>query len=196
MLLGECHQILDEVFLHFRYFIKMEVLNLDRTTVCYTAIATLTKLPFLSSLSLRQCSEIDDLCLSMICQLPVLSELNLGMNNVTDNGVQLLISMHLLKSLDLSYCTRLNGGWIQGWEEDQKWNLKKLNLADCNWVTNDILGVISQKMPNLEDLTLHNCTQITEQGLSHLIACPITVLDVSDCNGTSLKSQKGTTCLS
>lgn len=187
--LGECHGMSEASLLSLTCFRKMRVLNLDRTMVSQEAVWALAELPVLSSLSLRNCSEINDACLMLLPRLQQLMELNLAkLNNITDEGVCHLILMQKLHVLDLTYCTRLDGSWIHGCTpEDVQWQLTQLKLTDCcNWVTDDVLHDISLKMPSLEILILRNCVRISKAGLSSLRRCPLENLDLSLCYGTCL----------
>ena len=169
-----------------RCFQQMEVLNLERTMVNRSGIHAMIELPYLTSLSLRNCSEIDDLCIIDLTQLHQLTFLDLGkLNEITDDGVSHLIKIKKLQSLDLAYSTRLTGSWVEGrGMEGETWSLRKLKLKDCyNWVTDGVLQRIAAKMPHLNELVLQNCAQVGQNGLAALHHCPLTALDLSLCSG-------------
>ena len=172
-----------------RCFRQMEVLNLERTMINRSGIRALAELPYLTSLSVRNCSEIDDLCVIDLTHLHQLTFLDMGkLNEITDDGMRHLIKLTKLQSLDLAYSTRLTGTWVEGCDsESEGWSLRKLKLKDCyNWVTDGVLQRIAAKMPYLKELVLQNCAQVGQNGLAALHHCPLTSLDLSLCSGLQL----------
>jgi len=186
--LGECHGMTETGILALTQLKELQVLDLERTMVSVESLSDLIHLTHLTSLSLRSCSEINDLCLILLTELHWLRELNLGkLNNITDAGVRHLIRLQHLQILDLAYCTRLDGSWIHGVAPfDRCWSLKQLKLADCcNWVTNEVLADISNRMPDLKVLILRNSVRVSQEGLHHLTCRSLEILDLSLCSGVT-----------
>jgi len=179
--LGECHGLSGKALVGLKTLTKMHKLNLERTMIGVEAMQVIEELTNLDSLSLRNCSEIDDFCLRFLRPLTGLMELNVSkLYNITDEGVQHLLSLPNLKILDLSYCTRLNGDWNLWF----KLELIELRLADCcSWATDSVLIGLAPFVPKLQTLKLENCVQLTSEGLKALTPLKLINLDLSFCVG-------------
>lgn len=179
--LGECHGLSGRALIGLKSFKNMRKLNLERTMIGLEAIQVIEELSNLESLSLRNCSEIDDFCLLFLTPLTSLVELNVSkLYNITDQGVQHLLTLPNLKILDLSYCTRLSGDWNLQF----KLELTELKLADCcSWATDRVLAELAPFVPKLRILKLENCVQLTSEGLKALTPLKLVDLDLSFCVG-------------
>jgi len=77
------------------------------------------------------------------------------------------LAVSFLQECNLSRCTLRNGS-IGQIARSAGPNLRVLNLEDCSEVSNTTLGEIGQNCPNLTELLLKNCRNISDAGILNL----------------------------
>lgn len=169
--LSLCKQITDTSLNRIAYHLKnLEVLELggccNLTNASLSAIAI--KLKKLKRLNLRSCWQITD---QGICQLA-------GLNKEKLVGDEPLA----LEYLGLQDCQRLTDESMK-YIADGLLTIQSINLSFCVSVTDGGLKSLAS-MPNLKELNLRSCDNISNIGMEYLTkgACTVTSLDVSFCD--------------
>jgi len=137
--------------------------------------------PNLRTLNLEEFSSIvDDDVVKAIGSLSHLVNLTLAGSQITDAGIANLKELELLKSLTLSGCTSITN---QGLEPLEKIKLKSLALEGCPQIKEQGLAFIG-KNPDLRDITLRFCNQLTLEDLKPLMFIKgLENLSISNCQG-------------
>lgn len=176
---------------------ELQTLRLDDAKITDVGLATLSKLPTLTTLSLRSCVLVGnaglaglvslrnleslDVCgcfritdegLESISELPSLRMLDLTyLHKITDRGVTKLGGLSLLECLSLSLCLKITDGGLVGLTRLTA--LTTLDLSYCSHITEAGLGSIkaltSLRKLNLDQCCNLACSMVTAlQGLDHL----------------------------
>ncbi|OQR94309.1 hypothetical protein THRCLA_08197 [Thraustotheca clavata] len=100
---------------------------------------------------------------------------------ISDNGMQTLSSLPSLRRLHLNHCSQLSGVALLGLT-----NIVDLDVSYCTWVVDIVFSFIVRSFAHLQNLTVRNCTGLTNQGLYYLSERPhsyssILHLDISGC---------------
>lgn len=175
--LSLCKQITDTSLNRIAYHLKnLENLDLggcsNLTNASLSAIAI--QLKKLQRLNLRSCWHITD---QGICQLAGLNK-EKNVNEKSSSANQSLA----LKYLGLQDCPRLTDEALKYISEGLP-TVDAINLSFCISVTDSGLKHLA-KMPNLKELDLRACDNISDIGMSYLVegGCTVTSLDVSFCD--------------
>ena len=107
----------------------------------------------LLSLSMSECSNMDDDVLHVLSGKCVrLRELDIGLTNISDVGV-------------VSFLAPLKTQPHASSADGRRVSMRKLNLWSCIRVTDDTLAVVAEMCPNLTDLDVRMCSNITDYGV-------------------------------
>lgn len=173
--LSLCKQITDTSLNRIAYHLKnLETLDLggccNLTNASLSAIAI--KLKKLQRLNLRSCWQITD---QGICQLAGLNKEKAAITSTSDQPLA-------LKYLGLQDCPRLTDESLKYISQGLP-TVESINLSFCVSVTDSGLKYVA-RMPNLRELDLRACDNISDIGMAYLTegGCTVTSLDVSFCD--------------
>ena len=115
----------------------------------------------LENVDLAGCSKISNDGLRFLsCNLKKLKHLNLrSCRHLTDVGIEKLCG-----PLDDNSPISANGPELY----PARFSLQSLSLQDCQKLSDESLGYISQRLPNLKSINLSFCVSITDTGLKSL----------------------------
>ncbi|MDB6080778.1 MAG: dynein regulatory complex subunit 6-like [Chlamydiia bacterium] len=153
-------------YIHFLSRLTSLVFSFSQITD--DAVAHLTALPSLTSLTLSRCSRITDLalqCLQACTQLKILTISSC--DQVENSWLQQITPMHALTALDLSDCWSVTD---HGIEHVLLPRLKSLKLSGCWRLTDGAIFALSSKRTILQNLELADCGEITDAGIGRLSA--------------------------
>ncbi|MEC7838930.1 MAG: hypothetical protein VX777_02700 [Chlamydiota bacterium] len=119
----------------------------------------------LGSVNLFGFENISNNCLKRLSEnLPELNQLVICSSSITNAGLAHLSQLHLLNSLDLSFCGSITDTGLE--HLSNLTFLELLGLSDCSRITDEGLGHLS-KLSLLKSLDLTFCRNITDAGLKH-----------------------------
>lgn len=156
-------EILDEMMDYVVQLESLESLSLENCGLKNTGLAKICRsLPNLRVLNLRR-TDVNDSGLASLKKLPKLEQALLMFLNITDNGLVHLSDMQQLRTIDLRGSTAISDDGIKHLEGLK--NLKALKLRNV-LVTNGAMPSIG-KLTELKVLTLED-TQVDDDGISEL----------------------------
>jgi hypothetical protein len=144
---------------------------------------------YLQKLGLFMCTAITDDCLNAISSgLSELTSISLGGNRkISSAGVHLILSRcRLLYSATFYQCIQLTDIFVF----PRNLFLRFLNISRCYCVTNNFISSIVESFPNLEEIDLSYCNEITDFALQ-LIATKCNDLKLLDVRGCEKVSSYG-----
>jgi F-box/leucine-rich repeat protein 14 len=144
------------------------------------ALANISKITTLTSLSLRESVYIDDRDLMFIKEAKNLTALDLSdCVRIQDESLMPLSDLKMLKYLFFEGCLRIH--LLSFLSLNQSIYLQTLDMKCCPHICDDSLEIIS-KMTSLTCLSVSNCMPITSEGLNHLKELTeLRNLDLSGC---------------
>lgn len=122
-------------------FTKLQRLQVESTEISSKALKVVAKLPNLVKLYIGENKRVDDEAMKSIAVLKNLEELRVSGTGITDRSCELIASLPKLRILGI----------------------------DNNEITNKGLEYLC-RMPSLKELTVRNCTMLTEEGVHKLRA--------------------------
>lgn len=187
---------------------KLTSLALRNTLIGDDGIAQLSGLKSLKAIDLRVAPMVTDASMQTLAAMPELRAVRLVGGNVTDAGVAVLLTLPRLTELDVRNCRGVTNKGIQqaGTKKSIRMlkiggpkiddsvlelvatmdNLTGLSLDNCAIAD---AGIAKLGRLPLVDLTIYQCTKVTDKGLEVLASyrelCDLTLSDVG-ANGTAL----------
>lgn len=87
-----------------------------------------------------------------------------------------------LESLNIQRCTRISDQGFIKWADTQFPQLKSLNLTDCSFLTDQAISHLVAAAPNIQRLYLSFCCALSDSAIEGLISLPeLQELDASFC---------------
>lgn len=155
---------------------NLTTLALRNTFIGDEGIAQLTGLGALKTIELRAAPMVSDAAMQSLATMPGLRAVRLVGGNVTDAGVAALLALPRLSELDVRNC---RGVTRQGIEQlAAKKSLRVLKIGGPN-IDDDLLKLVAG-MDNLTGLVLDNCS-VTDDGVAGLVKLPLVDLTVYQC---------------
>ncbi len=127
-------------------------------------LSRLAKLPFLKTLDLWNCSEIDGTGFAHIADLNSVRSLGLTWSSITNEQLAPLAKLTSLQALKLSECHSLFGPGLAHLKNLT--SLKKLDLVGFNLGNEDLEYL--KDLTSLQVLNLSHCNALSDAGLAHL----------------------------
>eukprot|EP01111_Echinosteliopsis_oligospora_P013337 TRINITY_DN4766_c0_g1_i2.p1 TRINITY_DN4766_c0_g1~~TRINITY_DN4766_c0_g1_i2.p1 ORF type:complete len:300 (-),score=34.98 TRINITY_DN4766_c0_g1_i2:39-938(-) len=155
--------------------------ELTRDTLCILA----KKLEKVETMNLTWC-EITDQCMESVPLFTRLKHLSLQDSPISDNGLVWLEGMHLLSSLNFSFCASITDKGVSHLIRSVK-SLKSLNLSGCLEVTDVTLRQIGDNLIKLKVLHLTGCKNISMDGKNYIRSSLPDCKVYSDSNYTPFK---------
>ncbi|XP_051548151.1 F-box/LRR-repeat protein 20-like isoform X1 [Myxocyprinus asiaticus] len=173
----------------------LRCLDLSRTSITPESLRSIAQVPglLLEELSLRGCKELTDYSMEILCKqqnalkkldlsacteltsrtvLAVATELKdlhlLTLSQdwkITDKGLAELMSLHCLRTLDLSECLHVSGvDLVKGLSSPQpRAQLETLSLRNCTYIRDAVIYSLTQLLgSNLKELDLTSCVYLTD----------------------------------
>lgn len=132
------------------------------------ALMPLSKLDNLVSLNLNGCDKLLPENLKIVQSMKRLETLELnGWKTITDENLAAIAKNSDLKKLNLQGCIQIEGKFLNS--ELTYRNLRSLNLMHTK-MDNAGIGSICMKFPNLEDLNLDFCSDLTDDAFEKISA--------------------------
>ncbi|MCH5375535.1 MAG: hypothetical protein JJ992_16315, partial [Planctomycetes bacterium] len=151
-------------------------LSMFNTLINDAGIAQLSGLKSLKAIDLRVSPLITDQAMETLAAMPELRAVRLSGVNVTDAGIETLLSLPRLSELDIRNCRGVTKKGIE--QIGHKKSLRVLKIGGPK-VDDEILGLVAG-MDNLTGLSLDNCS-ITDAGVASLGRLPLEDLTVFQC---------------
>ncbi|XP_005863050.2 PREDICTED: F-box/LRR-repeat protein 13 [Myotis brandtii] len=163
---------------------KLRELNLcNCTQVGDASILRLAeRCPNLNYLSLRNCEQLTDSGVEYIINIYSLISLDLSGTNISNKGLSTLSRHKKLKELSLSECYEFTNYGIQVFCRVSQ-ILEQLDVSYCTQLSDEFITTLSIYCLNLTFLSIAGCTKITDSAMEVLSAkCHyLHILDISGC---------------
>ncbi len=152
-----------------------------------------TKMHNLSSLNLNGCLVNDASISSIAIMMPNLTSLSIAFcKNITDAGIGNIARLPDMTRLDLNSSRKIIDLFSK---PGANLTLSRLDLAFCR-ITDSSLIKLAHSLPQLKELILFGCNQITDQGLAEVATMPNLIsLDVTGCNQITPAALETITCI-
>ncbi|XP_008149545.3 LOW QUALITY PROTEIN: dynein regulatory complex subunit 6 [Eptesicus fuscus] len=137
----------------------------------------------LNYLSLRNCEQLTDSGVEYILNIYSLISLDLSGTNISNEGLSTLSRHKKLKELSLSECYQFNNYGIQVFCKVSQ-ILEHLDVSYCTQLTDEFITTLSIYCLKLTFLSIAGCTKITDLAMEMLSAkCHyLHILDISGCD--------------
>ncbi len=169
----------DKVLARLNLFPKLLKLHIeDCTCITEKGVEHIWPLTHLTHLALQTYRDVYDVFIGHLCRLTNLIDLNL-------NGCDYVYTHNLEKIAQLKHLRSLNLGAAALKDEGMHFIVKMKNLVGLNLGGTRVgnQGVLTlSSLPNLKELWVRGCGNITDEGLKYLIFFPnLEFLALSDC---------------